>query len=127
VWQSLPANEWIREISGALAGGRDLPAPPPDAPAPFSLSDPVRVRRILTAAGYSGIELEGRTASMWLGTNAGDASRFVLGLMGWMLDGLDEDGRARAVERLQATMAAHDSADGVLFGSAAWTIRATRA
>ena len=33
-WQPLPGNEWIREISGALAAGRDLPAPPPDAPAP---------------------------------------------------------------------------------------------
>ena len=33
-WQPLAANEWIREISGALAAGRDLPAPPPDAPGP---------------------------------------------------------------------------------------------
>lgn len=30
-WQPLPGNEWIREISAALAGGRDRPAPPPDA------------------------------------------------------------------------------------------------
>lgn len=32
VWQPLAGNEWIREISGALAAGRDLPAPPPGAP-----------------------------------------------------------------------------------------------
>ena len=57
-WQPLPANEWIREISGALAAGRDLPAPPPDAPGPFALSDPDRVRSILTAAGFTDIELE---------------------------------------------------------------------
>ena len=60
-WQPLPANEWIREISGALSAGRDRPAPPPDAPGPFSLSDPDRVRTILTATGFTNIELEGTT------------------------------------------------------------------
>ena len=29
-WQPLTGNEWIREISGALAAGRALPMPPPD-------------------------------------------------------------------------------------------------
>src|SRR5947208_10200043 len=43
-WQALPANEWIRELSGALAAGRSLPTPPPGAPGPFALSDPDRVR-----------------------------------------------------------------------------------
>ena len=126
-WQPLPANEWIREISGALAAGRDLPAPPPDAPGPFSLSDPDRVRSILTAAGFTGIELEGTTAGMWFGADADDAHRFVLGLMGWMLHGLDDTGHARAMDGLRATMAAHETSDGVVFGSAAWTISATRA
>jgi SAM-dependent methyltransferase len=125
-WQPLPANEWIREISGALAAGRDLPAPPPGAPGPFSLSNPDRVRSILTAGGFTDIEMEGTTAGMWFGTDADDAHRFVLGLMGWMLTGLDDTGRARAVDGLQATMAAHSSSDGVVFGSAAWTISARR-
>lgn len=127
VWQTLPANEWIGEISGALAAGRDLPAPPPDAPGPFSLSDPERVRSILQPAGFTGIELEGTTAGMWFGTDADDAHRFVLGLMGWMLHGLDDTGRARALDALRTTLAAHETSDGVLFGSAAWTITATRA
>jgi SAM-dependent methyltransferase len=125
-WQPLPANEWIREISGALAAGRDLPAPPADAPGPFSLSQPERVRRILTAAGFTDIDLEGTTAGMWFGTDADDAHRFVLGLMGWMLQGLDDTDRRRAIDGLRATMAAHETPDGVVFGSAAWTIRATR-
>lgn len=125
-WQPLAANQWIREISSALAAGRDLPAPPPDAPGPFSLSDPDRVRGILTAAGFTGVELDGTDAGMWFGADAEDAHRFVLGLMGWMLQGLDETGRARAVDGLQTTMAAHQTGDGVVFGSAAWTITATR-
>jgi SAM-dependent methyltransferase len=125
-WQPLSANEWIREISGALAAGRDLPAPPPDAPGPFALSEPDRVRSILTAAGFTDIGLEAATAGMWFGDDAEDAHRFVLGLMGWMLQGLDDPGRQRAVDALRATMAAHETVDGIVFGSATWTIRATR-
>jgi hypothetical protein len=81
---------------------------------------------VLTRAGFGDIEIEGTTAGMWFGNDADDAHRFVLGLMGWMLEGLDDAGRTRAVNALHATMAAHETADGVLFGSAAWTIRATR-
>jgi SAM-dependent methyltransferase len=125
-WQPLAGNEWIREISGALAAGRDLPAPPPDAPGPFALSDPDRVRNVLTRAGFTDIELDGTTADMWFGHDADDAHRFVLGLMGWMLEGVDDAGRARAIDALHTTMAAHATPDGVLFESAAWTIQATR-
>ena len=125
-WQPLAANEWIRDLSGALAAGRDLPAPPRDLPGPFSLSDPARVHGTLTAAGFTEIELEATAAGMWFGDDVDDAHRFVLGLMGWMLQGLDDTGRARAEDGLRATLAAHQMPDGVVFGSAAWTIRATR-
>ena len=36
-WQPLQTNEWVRELTGALAAGRDLPGPPADAPSPFAL------------------------------------------------------------------------------------------
>jgi SAM-dependent methyltransferase len=124
-WQPLDGNEWVREISGTLAAGRDLPAPPPDA-GPFALADPDRVRSLLTTAGFTEIELNGTSAGMWFGTDADDAHRFVLGLMGWMLEGLDDAGRARASDALHATMADHATPEGVLFGSAAWIIEATR-
>jgi len=124
-WQPLAGNEWIREISRALAAGRDLPTPPPDA-GPFSLSDPDRVRALLASAGFADVELEGTTAGMWFGNDADDAHGVVLGLMGWMLGGLDDAGRRRAIDALHATMAAHETPDGVLFESAAWTIQATR-
>lgn len=125
-WQSVARNEWIRELSGALAAGRDLPAPPPDAPGPFSLSDPDRVREVLTAAGFTGIDLDDSTAGMWFGADADDAHRFVLGLLGWMLEGRDDDDRDRALDALRATTRAHLTPDGVIYESAAWIIRATR-
>ena len=123
-WQPLPNNEWVREFTGALAAGRDIPAPPPDAPSPFALSDPDRVRTILTSAGFTDIELEGTSEGMWFGTDADDAYQFVLGLLGWMLEGLDDDGRARALDALRSLMATHETADGVMFDSAVWVIRA---
>jgi SAM-dependent methyltransferase len=125
-WQPLGANEWIREIAGALAAGRDRPAPPPDAPGPFSLSDPERVGSVLSAAGFTGIDLEAVEADMWFGTDADDAQRFIVGLVGWMLEGLDEPGQRRALDDLRTTVAAHASAEGVVFGSAAWIIRGVR-
>lgn len=124
-WQPLARNEWIRELSGALAAGRDRPAPPPDAPGPFALADPGRVDQVLTTAGFTEVELEAVDEPMWFGTDADDAHRFVLGQLGWMLDGLDAAGRGRALDALHATVAAHSTADGVLYESGAWLIRAT--
>ena len=43
-----------------------------------------------------------------------------------MLDGLDATGRERALDALTATVAAHASADGITFASAAWLIRARK-
>ena len=124
-WQALAGNEWLREISGALSAGRDLPAPPPDA-GPFALSDPDRVRSLLTEAGFTGIRLDAMSAGLWFGNDADDAHQFALGLLAWMLEGLDAAGRTRAIDALHATMAAHTTPDGVVFESAAWIVEATR-
>lgn len=126
-WQGPAGNEWIGELSGALAAGRNLPLPPANAPGPFALSDPDRVRALLEAGGFTNVEFEARAEPMWFGENAEEANRFVLGPMGWMLEGLDDSGRDRALQNLRATVTDHQTGDGVLFGSAAWTIQATRA
>jgi SAM-dependent methyltransferase len=125
-WQSVSRNEWVREFTGALAAGRDLPGPPPDAPNPFALADRERVHQTLTDAGFTGIELEGADEAMWFGADAEDAYRFVLGLLGWMLEGLDDDRRGRALDALRSTIVAHETGDGVTFDSAVWVIHAAR-
>jgi SAM-dependent methyltransferase len=125
-WQSLSENEWIREFSEAMAAGRKLALPRPDAPGPFSLADPGCLRALLTEAGYTGITVESTAGPVWFGTDADDAFNLVSGLLGWMLDGLDDAGRARATGALRATIAAHESPEGVLYGSAAWTTSAER-
>jgi SAM-dependent methyltransferase len=125
-WQPLAQNEWIGAFRNALAAGRDLPAPPPDAPNPFALADPDRVLNVLASAGFVGVELEGAHEAMWFGDDAEDARQFVLGLLGWMLEALDDADKVRAVDGLRASTAAHETADGVLYDSAVWIVRAVR-
>jgi SAM-dependent methyltransferase len=126
VWQGPERNEWIRELSRALAAGRELPAPAIGAPGPFAQASPDTTRSVLTAAGFSDTEFEGLTRPMWFGRDAQDSHAFVLGLMGWMLQGLDKAGHRLAVENLHSTVTAHETSRGVLFDSATWLIRATR-
>ena len=126
-WQPLARNEWIREFIAALSAGRDLSGPPPNTPGPFGLSDPDRVRTILSTAGFVDIDLHSASGGMWFGTNADDAYQFVLGLLGWMLEGLDDNGRARALDALRSTTAAHETSAGVVYDSSAWLVKARRA
>ena len=126
VWQGPERNEWIRELSGALAGGRHLPAPPIGAPGPFAQADPKQVETVLAAAGFCDICLEGWSGPMWFGADPAEAHRFVLGLMGWMLEGLDAVARDQVHENLGDTVNTHLTDSGVTFESATWLITASR-
>ncbi|NBM17389.1 hypothetical protein [Streptomyces sp. GC420] len=63
---------------------------------------------------------------MHFGPDAGYAHRFVTGLLGRLLDELDGAGRRRALAGLRASLEAHETADGVLYESAARLITAGR-
>jgi hypothetical protein len=125
-WRGLAENEWIREFAIAMAAGRDLPAPPANVPGPFALSDPERVRAILTGAGWVDVGLEALNESMWFGGDVDEAFDFVLGISGWMLKDVEGEARERALQALRASMAAHLGDDGVRYGSAGWLVRAGR-
>lgn len=124
VWQGPGPNEWLRELAGALAAGRDMAGPPPGAPGPFAMADPTTAHEVLARAGFGAIEIEGLEAPMWFGSDPADAETFVIGLLGWMLHGLDDVRQARARDALTATLEAHCTSDGVTFGSATWLISA---
>jgi hypothetical protein len=125
-WRSMAHNEWIGEISGALSAGRPMPAPPPEGPQPFSMSDPDRVRGWLTGAGFHDVGLDALSGPMWFGDDAPDALGFILGQLGWLLEGLDEAARSRAVSDLEKRLAHRQGPDGVTFGSACWLVTARR-
>lgn len=118
-WQPLAGNEWLEKIAGAFAAGREPRIPPPGI-GPFALSEPDRIRVVLDKAGYRDVQVVGNEAPIYLGADAADAYQFILGLNGWMLDGLDETGRAVALDALRATTDAHQTAHGVTFASATW-------
>jgi SAM-dependent methyltransferase len=126
-WQPITANEWISEIGSTLAAGRPIPLPPPGVPGPFAFGDPDVARTVLNAAGFESVDLTPLAEPMWFGRDADDACAFILGVSGWMLQGLDDDRRAAALAALRRTVEAHTGKDGVEFGSAMWLITARRA
>jgi hypothetical protein len=128
VWQSIAANEWVSAMRGALAVGRDLPVPPPGAPNPFSLADTDYARRTLTEAGFTDVAFAESVQRFHVGSDADDAYGFVIGLkvIQMLVEDVDDATRARALDNLRATMADHQTADGVTFGSAAWIITARK-
>jgi SAM-dependent methyltransferase len=127
VWQAMTENEWVGDVMGAMAIGRPLPTPA-GAPGPFALAEPETVARILTAAGFDDAVFEAANEPFVLGTDAADAFEHMStgGMARGMLQGLDDADRTRALDALRATMEAHDTGDGVVFGSATWIITARR-
>jgi SAM-dependent methyltransferase len=125
-WRTLQENEWLMSLRGALAVGRELPEPPPDAPTPIALADPERVRSTLGPAGFDEAQLEPIDEMIDLGTDASDALEFAttMGIVEGLTNGLDADARAQAMSNLADLFHERETADGVLLASAAWLITA---
>jgi ubiquinone/menaquinone biosynthesis C-methylase UbiE len=119
-WQPWERNEWLRSFRGALAVGRELPT------RPGALEDPDQVRPLLASAGFTDVRMDELAEPMYFGRDADDAFRFVSGQLARMVDDLDDGAKARALDDLRATMAAHQTPRGVYFDSAAWLIQARR-
>lgn len=99
-WRELARNEWVTELRAALAVGRQLPEPPPDAPTPFALADPDRVRRILSAAAFEDVDFQPVDEAIGFGSDAKDAFAFMqtLGIVESLTRDLD-DARTHAGTR----------------------------
>ena len=128
-WQDVRKNEWIMTVRETLAAGRDLPMPPVDAPGPMALADPDHVRSLLSGAGFDSVGFTSIEEPVWFGADAEAAYAFVgeIGIVKGLSDGLDPDAKAAGHERLQAALRAHETPEGVRFGSSVWLISATRA
>ncbi|MHC1559520.1 class I SAM-dependent methyltransferase [Actinomycetospora sp. C-140] len=125
-WQAAAVNEWFVTFVRDLAG-QPPPPSPAGQPGPFSLSDPDHVRTLLEGAGFVGVALDGVAEPEVYGRDADEAHAFVLGLLGWLLEGLAPDEADRRSETLRATLRAHEGPHGVVLGSAAWLVTARRA
>ena len=125
-WRDLGRNEWVAAIRDALSLGRPLPTPPVGAPGPFGLADRQHSERVLTDAGFVGIDFADVEEPVWFGNDADDAYGFVstLGVTRGLLQDLDDTGKATALDTLRATLVQHESRDGVLLDGSAWLITA---
>jgi len=128
VWQHAERNEWSTAVHEALAPGTSPPARPDGGQHAFSLADPDTTRRILTAAGFTGIDLAEVDEPVHYGPGVDAAQELVLGLRDTrdLLAELSEAQVAAAHRRLRDTLEAHATADGVHFGSRAWIVTARR-
>lgn len=123
VWQAVAHQEWVAAIQRGLSAG----ARPADV-SPFSLAEPDTVRGTLEGAGFTGVHLADLREPLYYGPDAAGACAAVLALRMAtdVLDPLGEADRARAVERLRATLATYETGDGVWFASRAWLVTADR-
>jgi SAM-dependent methyltransferase len=128
-WQPMATNQWLLVPGAALAEHVPLPdLGSPHAPGMFALSDPDRVRDILTDAGWREIDVTAAHTSMLLG-GGGTLDEVVdflrTGSMGrTLLAGIDPETETRAVASVRAALAPYAAADGVHLDAAVWRVRA---
>ncbi len=131
-WQARERNPWMSIPVAAALQHIPPPAPlPPDAPGPWSLSDPDRVRGILTAAGFDDVDIEPFAHQLQVGgaPNLEAAVSFAVdsGSVRSVLGDVDEDTRSRAADSIRIAFEPYAGPDGVRLSAATWIVRARRA
>jgi SAM-dependent methyltransferase len=129
-WRGLNENPWMRNLNAAVSSFAPPASPPsPEAPGPFSLGDPERVRRILVGAGFKPPEFTRFDCLMDMGPSveAAVAEYTRIGSIATMLNGLDERSRLQAIAAIHTVMETHSVKAGVRMGSATWIVRARTA
>ncbi|WP_405056588.1 class I SAM-dependent methyltransferase [Kribbella sp. NBC_01505] len=119
VWQAPATNPWFTELTTALAVGRPLATPPPDAPSPFAFADPARVTTILTTAGFAEPQYQPLQEPMSWGPDLPTAERLALGILDWLIDPTT---KPQALSNLRQVLHSHRSDSGVTFPSTTWLI-----
>ena len=123
-WRSASDNEWISSLRQALLPDAGPIEGSADAPGPFRHAVPDEVAAILTAAQFDDINIEPLDTPFVVGRDSEHAFAMLTPLFGWMVAGLDEAAAAMAFERMRETLRAHETPQGVSFGSASWLISA---
>jgi ubiquinone/menaquinone biosynthesis C-methylase UbiE len=125
VWQHRDRQEWDAVIGEVFAGEQPAPALAAD---PFSLADPATAGEILTASGFTDVNVTGVHEPVYYGPDTASALHAVLTLQMTkdLLASLDAARTEHALGQLRAALATHHSSGGVFFDSHAWLITARR-
>jgi SAM-dependent methyltransferase len=129
-WQELPKNPWLFvALAAAVPYLPDLQPPPPGAPGPFALADPGRLRGILEAAGFRGVDLLDVQEELTLGGGGDldDAVSFItegVGPTSAAVRDLQPAVRVKVLGAVRDALAPYATTGGVRLGSAAWIVTA---
>ena len=130
-WQALPDNPWmfVPAMAAAQHVALALPASP-DAPGPFALANPDRLRDILERAGFTGVGIDDHRPTLTVGGRGGldRAVDFMLqmGPAGVALREAPAELRAAAADAVRKAVAPYSTPDGLRMPSAAWLVTAAR-
>ena len=131
-WRPIHENPWLQiPLHAVYEHVPRMPKPAPEEPGPFSFSDPERVTRILTAAGFTtptftALDLRldlaagGRIEEAAVNASENGPARRAL-------TGQPDDIRARAIESIRRALAPYASSTGVELAGAVWLVAAERA
>ena len=133
VWRNRVDNPWLSMAKDVVLGF--LPPPGPDAqtcgPGPFSMSDELTVRAMMTAAGYEEIQFRRVDAPVLVGKDVHDAIGFQLAI-GPAGEVFREAGALAEQKREQIEAALAEAinrqkigAEGIVMDSSSWVISAT--
>jgi SAM-dependent methyltransferase len=128
-WQGLEENAWC---SIPLAAARSLievapPLPAPGAPGPFAFADPRHIKRILSTAGFSQIDVASFHAPVILsheGLDAGVEFTLRVGPVSRLMVEQPEQIREKVRKRLRSALAPAATATTVTLDGAAWLVTA---
>jgi SAM-dependent methyltransferase len=128
-WQEALRNEWIVVPGAAVAAHVPLPdLPDGDAPGPFSLADPARIRGVLGRSGFDHVDIAAVEVPLRLGATVEDTVAFLAttGMGRVVLTDVEAPTRTRALAALSQALRPYVSGDGVRLGSRAWLVTAGR-
>jgi ubiquinone/menaquinone biosynthesis C-methylase UbiE len=126
-WQPLAANDWLLVPGAVLVRYGSLPDTGGNAPGMFAQSDPIAVTEVLEAAGWSDITVDPVTVSLRLGSNAEDATDYLVdtGIARAVLDTIDPADRDEAIAAVTEALGEHDDGSGVRLDAGINVIRAS--
>ncbi len=131
-WRSIDQNEWMIVPLRAALEHLPLPQiPDPNAPGPFAFADGDRVRRILSTAGFAGIEVDRHDSSLQIGKGRPleEIVRIVMqmGPTSRLLGEAAPDLQARVSESIEAALQPYIDENGLFMRGSTWIVRARRA
>ena len=105
-----------------------LPQQGPEDPGPFAFASEERVRRILGAAGFAGIEMEACNlaldAAIGGGLDGALQSALEIGPVSRALEGQPEDVRAAVAQSIREALTPYAKGDAVLLPASIWIVTA---